>query len=251
MGDHGRFHARLRADNLVRRSRAAIVLGGAVLVITWLYPARDLVVPTTPGAEVTVVQDWAEQAVGSTGVPSGWNKYETFGGRPRYDLTVVEEDGQRALRLKSLDDHSTIVRGIHVSLRATPILEWTWKIVALPAGADIRKKETSDLTGHVFVIWRRGVLRARLIGYVWDTTAPASTVETSRKTGAVTFFILRSGPQDLNRWLTERRNVYEDYRRVFGADPDDPGAVALSIDTNDTHGTAEALIGRIWFTAGH
>jgi hypothetical protein len=28
--------------------------------------------------------------------------------------------------------------------RATPILEWTWKIVELPAGADIRKKEARE-----------------------------------------------------------------------------------------------------------
>ena len=61
------------------------------------------------------------------------------------------------------------------------------------------------------------------------------------------FFVLRSGPGELGRWLTERRNVLEDYRRVFGEDPEDPRALALSIDTNDTHSEAEALIGRIAF----
>ena len=61
--------------------------------------------------------------------------------------------------------------------------------------------------------------------------------------------MLRSGPGELGQWLTERRNVVEDYRRVFGEDPEDPRALALSIDTNDTHSEAEALIGRITFTA--
>jgi hypothetical protein len=102
------------------------------------------------------------------------------------------------------------------------------------------------------VIWPRfpAMIRARLIGYVWDSTAPAQTVEKSRKTGTVHFFVLRSGPVQLNQWLTERRNVYEDYRRVFGEDPEDPRAIALSIDTNDTRSTAEALIGSISFTNG-
>ena len=137
-----------------------------------------------------------------------------------------------------------------VDLRATPFLEWTWKIVTLPAGADIRKRATSDLTGHILVAWPRvpALLRTRLIGYVWDTTAPAETVGKSQKTGAVTFFVVRSGPRDLNRWLTERRNVYEDYRKVFGEDPESPQAVVVSIDTNDTHSGAEAFIGRIIFT---
>jgi hypothetical protein len=83
---------------------------------------------------------------------------------------------------------------------------------------------------------------------VWDTSAPAQTIERSRKTGTVHFFVLRSGPAELNQWLTERRNVYEDYRKVFGEDPEDPRAIALSIDTNDTRSVAEALIGRITFT---
>jgi hypothetical protein len=96
------------------------------------------------------------------------------------------------------------------------------EIVELPTSADIRKKETSELTGHIFVVWPRfpAPLRTRLIGYAWDTIAPAQTVERSREAGAVTFFVVRSGPRDLNRWLTERRNVYEDYKKVFGEAPE-------------------------------
>jgi hypothetical protein len=206
---------------------------------------------SSAAAEMMLVEDWSQQTVGAKSIPAGWSKYETIGGRPAYDFTVAEDEGRRALLLRSHNDHSTIAKEVRVNLRATPILEWTWKAVKLPAGADIRKKETSDLTAHIFVIWPRfpAMLRSRLIGYVWDTTAPVQTVEKSRKTGTVVFFVLRSGPQDLNEWLTERRNVYEDYRRVFGEDPEDPRAIALSIDTNDTRSEAEALIGRISFTS--
>lgn len=219
----------------------------AFLAFAALTPAS-----APPGAGVSIVEDWAQQAIGATGVPSGWNPYATVGGRPAYDFAVAEEDGRRALHLKSHDEHSTIAKKVRVDLRATPFLEWTWKIVTLPAGADIRQKWTSDLTGHILVAWPRfpALLRTRLIGYVWDTIAPAQTVEKSQKTGAVTFFVVRSGPRDLNRWLTERRNVYEDYRKVFGEDPENPQAVVVSIDTNDTHSGAEAFIGRIIFTNG-
>lgn len=216
------------------------LLGGIVLGLS-----------ASAGAEVVPVEDWTQHAVGARGIPAGWTRYETMGGRPAYDFTVVEDEGRRALFLRSRNEHSTIAREIRVDLRVTPILEWTWKALRLPTGGDIRARETSDLTAHVYVIWPRfpAMLRARLIGYVWDTSAPAQTIEKSRKTGTVHFFVLRSGPRDLNRWLTERRNVYEDYRKVFGEDPEDPRALALSIDTNDTHSAAEALIGRIEFTS--
>jgi hypothetical protein len=198
---------------------------------------------------VNLVEDWTQQVVGASGVPAGWKKYETPGGRPRYDFTVVSEDGVRGLRVKSRDEHSSIAKEVHVDLRATPILEWSWKVIKLPEGADIRKKETSDLTGHVLVAWPRmpALLRTRLIGYVWAATAPAGTMERSRKTSLVTFFILRSGPGEIGRWMVERRNVREDYVRAFGEEPPSPGVVAISIDTNDTHSTAEAVIGRIAF----
>jgi hypothetical protein len=199
---------------------------------------------------VSLVEDWTQQVVGASGVPAGWKKYETPGGRPRYDFTVVSEDGVRGLRVKSHDEHSSIAKEVHVDLRATPILEWSWKVLKLPDGGDIRKRETSDLTGHVLVAWPRmpALLRTRLIGYVWEATAPAGTMERSRKTSLVTFFILRSGPLELGRWMVERRNVRDDYERAFGEEPSSPGVVAISIDTNDTHSTAEAVIGRVAFT---
>ena len=172
-----------------------------VLVLAAFFAFFVLARPSAPAAEVLIVEDWAQHAVGTAGIPSGWSSYATIGGRPAYDFTVAEEDGRRALRLKSHDEHSTIAKKIQVDLRATPILEWTWKIVKLPDGADIRKKETSDLTGHILVAWPRfpALLRTHLIGYVWDTTAPAQSVHKSQKTGAVTFF---GALQSLSKHLT-------------------------------------------------
>jgi hypothetical protein len=140
---------------------------------------------------------------------------------------------------------------VQVDLRATPILEWTWKAVKLPDGADIRRRQTSDLTAYVLVAWPRppAILRTRLIGYVWDGLVPAGAMERSRKSGLVTFFVVRSGSADLGRFVSERRNVYDDYVRAFGEAPPNPSAVAISIDTNDTNSTAEGLIGRIAFVS--
>jgi hypothetical protein len=221
------------------------------LIVLLLLSACGLNAAAAGGAAdaVTVVEDWSRTAPGSTGVPAGWREYATPGGRPRYDFAVVHEDGVRALRLKSRDEHSTIAKEVQVDLRATPILEWTWKAVTLPDGADIRRRQASDLTAYVLVVWPRppAILRTRLIGYVWDGVVPAGAMERSRKSGLVTFFVVRSGSADLGRFVSERRNVYDDYIRAFGEPPPNPSAVAISIDTNDTSSTAEALIGRIAF----
>src|SRR5262245_5381169 len=203
------------------------------------------------GGETALVEDWQRAAVGAHGVPDGWRKYETIGGHPAYDFSIVEDGGRRALRMQSREDHSTIAKDLAVDLTKTPILEWTWKIRSVPDGGDVRRRETSDLTAHVFVVWPRmpAMLRSRLIGYGWDATAPAGTITRSRKTSTVTFVLLHSGREELDRWITERRNVVGDYRRIYGEAPDNPGALALSIDTNDTRSSAEGLIGSIRFVA--
>ena len=195
----------------------------------------------------TPVEDWSAAKVGATGVPPGWRTYETPGGHPAYDFTVVEDAGRRALRMRSAGDHSTIAREVQGDLMATPVLAWQWRVITLPAGADLRQRATSDATGHLFAIWPRfpAIVRSRLIGYVWDPALPVGTVVASRKTSTVSFIVVRRGEAGLRQWLEERRHVADDHRRVFGEAAPSLPAVALSIDTNDTRSRAEAMFGRI------
>ena len=201
---------------------------------------------------VSLIEDWTTQPLGSMGVPAGWTG-ESFGRRAFYDLAIGADGDRRVLHLRSLDEHSTISKDItgKVLIRATPILEWTWKVTVLPIGGDLREARTSDLPIQLYVVWPRfpALLRSRVVGYVWDANAQVGLVTPSRKTARVTFIVLRSGNEDLGRWVQERRNVAEDYQRIFGEPPDDPGIVTISIDSNDTHSSAEAFVGPIRFVA--
>ena len=106
------------------------------------------------GAPVPV-EDWGQAPVGSMGVPPGWQTYETPGGHPAYDFTVVEHAGRRALHMKSAGEHSTIVKEVRADLAVTPFLAWQWRVLSLPQAADLRTRATSDATGHIFAIWPR------------------------------------------------------------------------------------------------
>jgi len=213
-----------------------------------LVPVLLLAVATAWAADRVVIEDWTTYPVGTRGIPPGWPGQNW--GSPAYDFTVVDHEGQRALHLKSRNDSSTISKEIKgITLKETPILEWRWKAVALPKGGNSCKKEADDQAAQLYVTWPRFpvAVRSRIIGYVWDTTVPVGTVCKSEKTGMVTYIVLRSGPQDLGKWLTEKRDVRADFKKVYGEEPDDPGAVSIAIDTNDVHGTAESFVGPILF----
>jgi len=200
-------------------------------------------------ADTFLVEDWSGAPVGHRGIPPGWQKQRW--GSPVYDF-VVEQDGERkVLHLRSRGDSSNISKEVKgkVQLKETPILEWTWKAVVLPAGGDSRKKEADDQAAQIYVTWPRfpEAVRSRIIGYIWDTTAPAGSIIKSQKTGTVAYVIMRSGPAELGQWLTERRNVREDFKKIYGEEPDDPAIVSFGIDSDDTNSTAESYMAAILF----
>jgi len=201
-------------------------------------------------ADVVTIEDWKTQTVGAKGIPDGWLGGQTWG-LPQYDMTVGENDSHRFLHLRSKIESSTIRKDIKgkVDLKETPILEWTRKVTVLPTGADCRKKTADDQAAQPYIVWPRfpEAVRSQIIGYIWDTTAPAGSIVKSQKTGTVTYIVVRSGSADLGKWLTERRNVVEDYRKIYGVAPDNPGVISIAIDSDDTSWSAESFFGPILF----
>ncbi len=215
-----------------------------------MLAATLLLTATAWAADVLLVQDWSKLAVGAKGVPDGW-KGDQIWGNPKHDFTVVENDGRRVIQLKSRNDSSTITKELTGKwrLKDTPILEWSWKVVTLPKGADSRSKHTDDQAVQLYLVWPRfpKELRSRLIGYVWDTQAPAGLVVKSEKTSMVTYVVVRSGSAELGRWLTERRDVVADFKKIYGEEPENPEAISIAIDSDDTNSAAESFFGAIAF----
>jgi Protein of unknown function (DUF3047) len=199
-----------------------------------------------------VIDDWKSQKLGAHGIPDGWTGGQTWG-LPQHDLTIEENEGHRVLHLKSKIESSAIRRDIRgkVNLKETPILEWSWKAITLPKNGDCRKKGADDQAAQLYIVWPRfpEAVRSQIIGYIWDSTAPAGSIVKSEKTSTVTYVVMRSGAADLGKWITERRNVAEDYKKIYGAQADNPGYISIAIDSDDTVSSAESLFGAILFRA--
>ena len=70
----------------------------------------------------------------------------------------------------------------------------------------------------------------------------------SAKVGTVRFIVVRSGRADLGKWVTETRSVIDDFKMLYGEQPEENvGAVTISINSQNTHARAEAVFGEILF----
>jgi hypothetical protein len=89
-------------------------------------------------------------------------------------------------------------------------------------------------------------VRSQIIGYVW--TRPRRSAPSARARRPASSITSSCGPDGgLGKWHTERRNVRDDYKKIYGEEPDNPGAVSISIDSNDTDSYSESFVGPIVF----
>jgi Protein of unknown function (DUF3047) len=82
---------------------------------------------------------------------------------------------------------------------------------------------------------------------VWDGQAPLESVFAYPRTARIRYLVVDSGDADTGRWLGHRRNVVDDYRRVFGGEPGRIRSVGVLTDSDDLRTRSEAWYGDLAF----
>lgn len=187
--------------------------------------------------------------VDEKGIPVGW-ELETFQNHPHITLEPFQ-DGRFGIRLASNESSFGLHQTVDVDLKEFPILSWRWKVDRLPPAGDIREKAKDDQAAQVYVVFPHPLFKMRspTIGYLWDSNAPAGTITDGYSPiTPLKDIVLRSGTQQLGKWVQERRNVAEDYVRLFGQGSlPKVGRVAIWINTQHTKSSAQASFADLQF----
>lgn len=169
--------------------------------------------------------------------PPGWKAREDEG---RAVYAVRTEQDRAFLHAESRRDGHQIGFELSADPRRTPWLRFVWRAVGLPTGGNERVKDTNDSALGVYVIFEGWGIPPKTIKYVWSTTLPAGTSTESPFTSRVKIVVLRSGPEQVGRWVEEQVNVLEDYRRLF-RDEDVPKIKGIGVLTDsDNTGSSAA-----------
>jgi hypothetical protein len=194
------------------------------------------------------LSDRAPARLPAPGIPAGWLLKEFAG---QVDTELVRDEVP-ALRLRSRRASYALYRDVAVDVRAHPWLSWSWKVVRLPAGGDVRIQGSDDQAAQLYVVfprWPDPRQSSEVIGYVWDTAAPVGHRSVNARAANVRVVVVASGPVGLETWRRFERNVEQDYASLFGRQPPRAGKVALMIDSDDTRSDAEVLVADIRFAA--
>lgn len=170
-------------------------------------------------------------------------------GRAVYE--VVKIDGLDALKLVSDRASFGLTKELSkFDIREYPFLNWRWRADKLPAGGDFRDKKTDDQAAQLYVSFPRGLtkLSTELVGYVWDNLAPKGTVGTSPAWSKLKVMVLNDGTDPLGQWVSHKRNVYEDYKRVFGEEPPKCNGAGVYINSQHTESQAISYFADIYFS---
>ena len=206
----------------------------------------------TSGAQekngILVVDRFSEGA-NNEGLPNGWSLEKSPGSESK--ISVGQDKEVHFVHLLSVKDAFGLKKEISFDIRKYPYFSWRWKALRLPPKGDIRKRETDDEAGQVYILFPKfpTTVNTRSMGYIWDSQAPQGSSGTSTAYSKMKYVVLQSGTEKVGQWIWETRNVYEDYKKSFEEDPPKVGGVLLYINTQHTGSSAEIEYGDIFFSS--
>jgi hypothetical protein len=208
----------------------------ACILLAFLAPAWAI--------QPLVIADFSN-GVDEKGVPLGWELTEKTG---KADFSIINDYGIDALHLRSRDTSYAFQKKLNVDTQQYPILTWKWKVKKLPEGGDFRKSSTDDQAAQLYIAFSN----RKVIAYIWDTCAPQGLMEDACALPFIKIkaIVIRSGPEEIGTWITETRNVYEDYLKLFGKEPPQVAGIRIQINSQHTETSGESFFADVRFQKG-
>jgi hypothetical protein len=196
---------------------------------------------STVQADLVLVGDF------DNGDLNNWTE-KVFNNKTSYQ--VVTEGQRTAIQAISNNSASGLYREMNINLEKTPYLNWSWKIENTLSNANEQSKQGDDYPARVYVVFSGGLFfwRTRALNYVWSSHQKVGSEWPNAYTGNANMVAVQNGKQHIGKWINEKRNIREDYKRIFGADITSADAVAIMTDTDNTEQKATAYYGNIYFT---
>ena len=155
--------------------------------------------------------------------------------------------------LKAVADNaaSGLGKKVKIDLNKTPIINITWKVEKDLAGIKENTKKGHDFAARVFVIKKTGAtpLSNRAINYVFSSNNKVGFNSPSPYTKKSIDNVLASTEENLNKWVTVKANVKEDFKKFHDLDVNELDGLAIMADTDNSKMKSISYFQNIYFSA--
>ncbi|MFQ5900876.1 MAG: DUF3047 domain-containing protein [Thermodesulfobacteriota bacterium] len=213
------------------------------------------------GAEELYIIDLFSDRKTSNGLPIGWNElfFKKISAHTEY--TVAKEGDNYFIKAVSNSSASGIYKDIRLDPKEYQIIRWKWRVENTLTKGDATKKSGDDYPARIYItfqydpettgFWERGKYEAYkliygeyppkgAINYIWANRLPKGTSIDNAYVSKAKMIAVESGGSKVGNWITEERNLYEDYKMLFGEEPSLIKAIAIMTDTDNTGESAVA-----------
>ena len=146
---------------------------------------------------------------------------------------------------------SGLGKEVKIDLNKTPIINITWKIEKDLPGIKESTKKGHDFAARVFAVKKTGAtpLSNRAINYVFSSNSEIGFNSPSPYTKKSIDNVLATTKDNLNKWITVKANVKEDFKRFHDLDVNELDGLAIMSDTDNSKMKAVAYYQNIYFSA--
>ena len=145
---------------------------------------------------------------------------------------------------------SGLGKEIKIDLNKTPFINITWKIEQDLSGINEKTKKGHDFAARVFAVKKTGAtpLSNRAINYVFSSNAEVGENWSSPYTKKSIDNVLSTTKENLNKWVTVKANVKEDFKKFHDLNVDELDGLAIMSDTDNSKLTSVAFYQNIYFS---
>jgi len=143
-------------------------------------------------------------------LPASWHNFFMLGGGP----VIFNDIGNGAISCQPLKNAGILQRPVGLELKPQTKLSWRWIVEELPS-----LLPEDQLTSHDYMSIAAEFDDGQDLTYFWSSSLPvgkAFRCPIPRWTPLESHMVVRSGFAELGKWVSDERDVYEDYKAHIG-----------------------------------
>ena len=184
-----------------------------------------------PFSEASSLREWEEKML-----------------KGRVVYNIEKGDDLSYVRAKSQKTASALYYKVELDISKHPVIRWKWRVDKFPTRKfpeSIANKKEEDFAARIYVMMPAVFFtETKVIEYIWSETLEKGTSGQSGYSKNIKILVLEKGKA--NDWRFEKRDIYEDFVKLFGEKPRlKVGAIAFMTDADSTETSADAVYDEI------